>query len=405
MKQTETIDSYLRSSGYGQPSFDAATDGPPDTAEYTVLRGALASTLDELKCLVDGPKRYMRSLLMTGNDLAAFQVAFEFNFFQLVPLDTGIDVDTLAVKTGVDVDRATRVLRMLATHHVFLESRPGYFSHTAASALFHRDEALRCSGSYMLDECLKAASMASICVRRFPNEPDSTHSPFHTFFGVPMFSFYEQNPTHAARFAKAMAGTTKLDRQTSELRHDFPWEELQGTVVDVGGGNGHVSMTLAQAFPRLSFVVQDSSDVMLAQGQRLLPPSLHGRISFMKHDFFAEQPQLQGAAAYLIRQCTHNWSDADLVTILRSLVPGLESAGPGTPLLINDTVMSMPGSRPLVDERALRQIDILMFVVLGSKQRSAAEFESVLEEADARYDIKKVHFEGSMGLIEVHLRT
>ncbi|KAI0545025.1 O-methyltransferase [Xylaria curta] len=404
-KQTETIDSYLRSLDSGRPSFDVLTDKLPDTAEYTVLRGDLASTLDELKYLVDGPKLYLRSLLMTGNDLAAFQVAFEFKFFQIIPLNTGIDVGTLAIKVGMDVDRATRVLRMLATHRVFLESRPCHFSHTAASALLHSDEEIRCAGHYMLDECLRAATMAAACIKDSPDESDGKHSPFHTFFGMPMFSFYERNPMYAARFAKAMAGTTKLDRQTSGLRHDFPWEQLQGTVIDVGGGNGHVSMTLARAFPGLRFLVQDNSELMLAQGKRLLEPSLHNRVSFMKHDFFTRQPQLQDTAAYLIRQCTHNWSDADLVTILRALVPGLESAEPRIPLLINDTVMTVPGSRPLVDERALRQIDMLMFVVLGSKQRSVAEFKDVLKKADERYEIEKVHSEGAMGLIEVRLRT
>lgn len=30
------------------------------------------------------------------------------------------------------------------------------------------------------------------------------------------------------------------------LRHWFPWESLEGTVVDVGGGSGHVSIALAK---------------------------------------------------------------------------------------------------------------------------------------------------------------
>ncbi|KAI0973630.1 O-methyltransferase [Xylaria arbuscula] len=379
VKQTELVDAYLRSFDYGQPSFDADAAELPDTAEYNALRGEVASTLDELKCLIDGPKRYLRGLLMTGNDLAAFQVAFEFKFFQFAPLHASIDVGVLATKAGMDVERATRVLRMLTTHHVFMEPRPGHFCHTATSAMLHHDEEVRSAGHYMLDECLRAATMSSACIKKSPHESDSVHSPFHAFFGVPMFAFYEQNSALAARFTKAMAGTTKLDRQASELRDEFRWGELQGTVVDVGGGNGHVSVALARAFSSLNFLVQDNSDVMLAQGGRLLEPSLQCR-------------------------CTHNWSDIDLVTILRSLVPGLESSGPRTPLLINDTVMPVPGSRPLVDERALRQLDILMFVVLGAKQRSAAEFERVLKMADERYEIKKVYFEGTMGLIEVQLQ-
>lgn len=43
-----------------------------------------------------------------------------------------------------------------------------------------------------------------------------------------------------------IADDQAVDRQISELRYDFPWDQLQDTVVDVGGGSGHVSMSLAQ---------------------------------------------------------------------------------------------------------------------------------------------------------------
>lgn len=83
---------------------------------------------------------------------------------------------------------------------------------------------------------------------------------------------------------------------------------------------------------------------MLAQGKRLLsddltiPGSSEPRVVFMQHNFFEPQP-LRDVAAFFIRQCTHNWCDRDVVTILRGFIPGLEGSAPGTPLLINDTSM------------------------------------------------------------------
>ena len=86
---------------------------------------------------------------LLGNDLAAFQIAFDFDFFQLVPLDRTIKLKDLAARAGIDADRAARMIRMLTTHRIFQETEPGYFAHTAASAAFHRDEELRCAAHYM----------------------------------------------------------------------------------------------------------------------------------------------------------------------------------------------------------------------------------------------------------------
>lgn len=141
---------------------------------------------------------------------------------------------------------------------------------------------------------------------------------------------------------------------------------------------------------------------MLAQGRARDLSDLKGRISFMKHSFFDPQP-IGNVGAFFIRQCTHNWCDRDVVTILKSFVPGLEKSAPGTPLLINDTVLPEPGSKSLNEERTLRQMDMLMFVVLGAKQRTTKEFQALLKKADPRYEIRQIHADGSMGLVEAYL--
>ena len=110
------------------------------------------------------------------------------------------------------------------------------------------------------------------------------------------------------------------------------------------------------------------------------------------------------ASAYLIRQCTHNWADHDVVTILKSVVPGLEGSAPETPLLINDMILPEPGSKvSRIWERERRQADMVMLVCYGAKQRTVTEFEALLNEADPRYVIRKVHDQGALGLLEVYL--
>ena len=156
-------------------------------------------------------------------------------------------------------------------------------------------------------------------------------------------------------------------------------------------------------FPHLKFVVQDGNDAMLAQGPRLLSDDVRDRISFTKANFFKPQ-QFKGASAYLIRQCTHNWADHDVVTMLKSVVPGLEGSDPKTPLLINDMILPEPRSEvERMWERERRQADMVMLMCFGAKQRTVAEFKSLLNEADSRYVIRKVYEQGALGLLEVYL--
>ncbi len=118
---------------------------------------------------------------------------------------------------------------------------------------------------------LKAAAESDVSLKANPHESDSVHCPFNTRHGVPIFQYYAKNPDKAGRFARAMAGCQKsesllsffswypyildililtgdreVESSINELRDHFPWAQLKGTVVDIEGGSGHVSMILAR---------------------------------------------------------------------------------------------------------------------------------------------------------------
>lgn len=140
---------------------------------------------------------------------------------------------------------------------------------------------------------------------------------------------------------------------------------------------------------------------MLSHSQQ----DLSGRIAFQKHDFFTPQP-VRDAAAFLLRQCLHNYNDSDSIKILRAVVPALEQCEPGTPLLINDVVLPDSSTVTRYEENHLRQVDFCMLALLGAKQRSQRDFESLLKKADERFEIVDVHKNAlGVGLLEVHLNV
>lgn len=149
VRHAASISAYLEDNHLSNPTFEPGSPEPPETEAYLSHRSQLVSSLEDLHRLVDGPRRTMRTFACNGNDLAALQVAFDFDFFHIVPLNGEIEIGELAKIAGLDVDRAGRILRMLVTHRIFAEKRPGYFTHSANSSIFATDEDLRCAGHYM----------------------------------------------------------------------------------------------------------------------------------------------------------------------------------------------------------------------------------------------------------------
>lgn len=247
LELTQNMSKYFQANNLVAPTFALDSQDPPDTAEYRRLHATLKGSLEDLSRLIDGPRKWLRAFCCTGYDLGAFQVALDFEFFQLVPAHGEISLEELAEKAGLDVDRTGRVVRQLMTYRVFEELHPRLISHSSTSLAMQLDDELRSVVHYSLDEMLKAAADCNVSLKANPYEAHQNLNPFVTRHGVGIFEFYKNDPEKARRFAKAMAGLRKMDRHLDFLLKDgFDWSAIKGTVVDCGGGNGHISKSLAQ---------------------------------------------------------------------------------------------------------------------------------------------------------------
>ncbi|KAL9607259.1 MAG: hypothetical protein Q9167_007812 [Letrouitia subvulpina] len=386
---TQQLTGFLDDKQLPKPTFLPDCPDIPGDPTYETLRVNLNQTAKDLLLLVNGPKNFLRTFHTSAYDLAACQVALDFGFFEAIPVHGTRKLSELASAVGVDEGRVGSVIRLLATQRIFEEVGPDVFSHTATSALVAQNAEIRAAIHKQMDEFLQAASETSNWIKGSPHGTDGYCSPFHYRHQAPLYDFYDQNPVKGRRFAEAMIGVTKMNRKINELRDAFPWGSLgKGTIVDMGGGNGHISKSLALDYPNLSFIVQDNSPVMLNQISQTTSSAAqpYDRVRFMHHSFFDPQP-VAPASAYFIRSCIHNWPDEDCIRIFRALVPALERCASGTPFLINETILPDLGTRTGYEERDLRQLDLCMMVALGAKQRTRGEFQKLLKEADGRYRV------------------
>lgn len=135
--KTFQIVKTLRQREQAEPNFESDSpivDPRIETShDYEELKNAVNEAANDLLLLINGPKTFLRTFLTTHYELAAYQAAIEFKFFEKVPRQGPIHVAKLAESVGMDEDRTGRFLRLLATQRVFKEVKEDYFAHTAAS--------------------------------------------------------------------------------------------------------------------------------------------------------------------------------------------------------------------------------------------------------------------------------
>ena len=167
----------------------------------------------------------------------------------------------------------------------------------------------------------------------------------------PAYKELSKYPERAQRFADAMTLFSASEGfEPTYLANNYDWAALgSGTIVDVGGSHGPVSIELARKFPNLHCIVQDLPETV-TEGKKALPEDLAKQVTFMAHDFFTEQP-VKNADVYYFRWIFHNWSDKYSAQILRNLIPALKR---GARIVVSEFCLPEPGMLSAYQEKPLR---------------------------------------------------
>jgi hypothetical protein len=256
-------------------------------------------------------------------------------------------VGELAAETGADTETLHRLLRALASDGVFAEEEPGVFRHTEAS------ETLRGGGGWG-----EFARLFGGVWHRAAGELQADgHPSFERIHGRDFWSWLAAHPAERAIFDRAMeeGKERRADRlEAVEWRGDE-------TVVDVGGGNGSLLVTLVARRPGLRGIVFDLPETVRDEAV------LGERIEFVEGSFFDRVPE---GDVYVLGTVLHDWDDESATSILRRICG---SAADGSRLLILDAVLP-PGNDP----NGTKWLDVLMLALLGGKERSEPQWRELL---------------------------
>ncbi|KAF8218066.1 S-adenosyl-L-methionine-dependent methyltransferase [Mycena galopus ATCC 62051] len=236
----------------------------------------------------------------------------------------GLTAEELSQKTGYQKNKCARIMRLLATSHIFNQTGPEKFSNNRTSAALIDNPALAnyidiyggesYASSQHLLEAFKDDSLAL-------ETAAFTRNKIHNPYGNTFWDYNDDNSERHDVWATAMAGSAQAIMPA--LLNDYPWDKLgKATIVDVGGGIGSMSLPLLQKYGDLSVVIQDRESV-IAQAEEHWETNFatavqNQRAVFQVADFF--QPnKIHDAEVYMLRYIIHDWNDDGCVAILSAI--------------------------------------------------------------------------------------
>ena len=316
---------------------------------------------------------------------------------------------------------------MAITSGLFREAKDGSgITHTALSMAFATDDSLRDWIGFMTNWSAPMSSGMAEATARWGDTTAKHQTSFNVAFNsdLPWFEFVKATPGLPGVFAGYMRAMSRSDGlKLKHLVEGFSWGDLErgSVVVDVGGSTAQASIALAKAFPELRFIVEDLPEVVeggpgiIAEAEKGTPAQegaekLSSRITFVAHDFFNPQPELDATAGaptvYLLRKILHDWPATRAVEILQHLAVALRDGGnPKARILVMDTILPPSGTVGKHAEASLRVRDLTMAQCFNSKERELSEWEELLGSTEPKLVIKawKNPVGSSMAVIEAGL--
>jgi hypothetical protein len=312
------------------------------------------------------PQAYQRlaELLIGARIAMALRVVAECRIADV--LATGPQTaEELSSATGIPASTLHRLMRGLAHIGVFAETAEGRFANTDVSEYIRSDitPSLRELILFLNDDAVLRGW------QQLPTVLQSGEPAFAAANGMALFDYIAADPQRSATLGKAMVGIYRPEGP--KIAVGYPFGRFN-TLIDIGGGQGHIVAAILQQHPALHRALLDLPPTAEVARNFLAGQGLSPRCDVFAGDFFQSVPA--GYDAYMIKSVLHDWDDGQAVQILRHCRDAMPSHGR---VLVIEIVV-YPG-QPMGHPHLM--IDLEMMVTLGGKERTEHEFATLLRSA------------------------
>ncbi|MCC3777543.1 methyltransferase [Streptomyces sp. UNOB3_S3] len=286
--------------------------------------------------------------------------------------DGELGVAELARRAGVVPDALHRVLRLLTARGVFTEPTPGVFGPTSLSRLLESGGRPMSMGPWLdLEGAIGRGDRACVHIL----EALRTGRPvYERVYGRPVWEDLAADPALTASFDAAMAA--RAAALAPAVATGYGWPAARH-VLDAGGGTGTVLAEVLRSHPHLRGTLLDRAPAVATARTTWGDTPEGRRCAFTPGSFFDALPA--GADVILLANVVHDWPDEHAAVLLRRCA---EALPPGGRVLIAEHLREGDGGAGA----GLLELDLLMLLVYGGRERDADEFRELGERAGLRLE-------------------
>jgi SAM-dependent methyltransferase len=269
----------------------------------------------------------------------------------------------LATATRSDRESLSRLMRALAGAGVFSEAGKDQF------AMSRLGEPLRSNVPGSLREMV--ITLGEIHYQACGELLYSVRTGFPAFnlvFGASLFDYLQRNPDASESFDRGMTNLSSLLAYAVLLAYDFSGIS---SIVDIGGGEGELLRKILALNPKMTGIVCDLPNALRSSN---LAGHNGARCSYVAGNFFEAVPS--AADAYLLCGVVHDLDDHRAIPVLRKC---RHAMAPNGRVLIVDMIVPETPSPSFS-----KLLDLNMMVMTGGRERTKAEFSTLLNAADYR---------------------
>jgi isoprenylcysteine carboxyl methyltransferase (ICMT) family protein YpbQ len=270
--------------------------------------------------------------------------------------------EELAALTDTHAPSLYRLLRALTSVGVFVEDNNHRFGLTPLAAT------LQSQARYSL----RFMAIAELGSEHYLGWGNLMHSiktgetAFNHAAGMSIWDYYSQHPEDSKSFNRAMTDVTATVIEAVLESYDF---SSFNTVVDVGGGRGHLIAAILKTNSTLKGILLDLPAVIEDAPAQLVANGVAERCVLVAGSFFESIPV--GGDAYLLKWIVHDWDDAQAIAILKNCHQAMPD---NSKLLLIEQVISPKNGLSFA-----QLMDLNMLVTMGGRERTAAEYRSLLQ--------------------------